>query len=133
MSEWIPQSYLNVFIAFLRCAAPILVMLLLFRCFRPLLSFRKQPEIWAWLILSDGKKIPITHWENIIGRHKRSDVVIDFPTVSRHLFLDMCNTYCPPLHSFFMGGAAPGVIGSEPRRKRRGDDDDDEYNSGISR
>ena len=84
MSEWIPQSYLNVFIAFLRCAAPILVMLLLFRCFRPLLSFRKQPEIWAWLILSDGKKIPITHWENIIGRHKRSDVVIDFPTVSRH-------------------------------------------------
>lgn len=56
------------------------------------------------------------------------------PTVSRHLFLDMCNTYCPPLHSFFMGGAAPGVIGSEPRhRKRRGDDDDDEYNGGISR
>lgn len=54
------------------------------------------------------------------------------PTVSRHLFLDMCNTYYPPLHSFFMGGAAPGVIGSE-RRKRRGDDDDDEYNNGISR
>lgn len=56
------------------------------------------------------------------------------PTVSRHLFLAMCNTYCPPLHSFFMGGAAPGVIGSEPRhRKRRGDDDDDDYNGGISR
>ena len=54
------------------------------------------------------------------------------PTVSRHLFLDMCNTYCPPLHSFFMGGAAPGVIGSEPRRRRRGDDDD-EYNGGIGR
>ena len=53
------------------------------------------------------------------------------PTVSRHLFLDMCNTYCPPLHSFFMGGAAPGV--SEPRRKKRDDDDDDEYNNGISR
>ena len=34
--------------------------------------------------MADGKKIPITHWENIIGRHKRSDVVIDFPTVSRH-------------------------------------------------
>ena len=83
MSGLIPETFLNVYISFLRYAAPVLVILLLFRCFRPLLSFRKEPEIWAWLILSDGKKIPITHWENIIGRHKRSDVVIDFPTVSR--------------------------------------------------
>jgi len=84
MSGMIPEVYLNVYIGFLRYAAPILVILLLFRCFRPLLTFRKEPEIWAWLMLEDGKKIPITHWENIIGRHKRSDVVIDFPTVSRH-------------------------------------------------
>ena len=27
--------------------------------------------------------MPITHWENVIGRSKRSDIVIDFPTVSR--------------------------------------------------
>ena len=60
------------------------MVLLLFRCCRPLLTFRKEPEIWAWLMLADGKKIPITHWENIIGRHKRCDVVIDFPTVSRN-------------------------------------------------
>ena len=83
MMDMIPETYLHVYIGFLRYAVPILVLLLLFRCCRPLLSFKKQPEIWAWLILSDGKKIPITHWENIIGRHKRSDVVIDFPTVSR--------------------------------------------------
>lgn len=83
MMDMIPETYLHVYIGFLRYAVPILVLLLLFRCCRPLLSFKKQPEIWAWLILTDGKKIPITHWENIIGRHKRSDVVIDFPTVSR--------------------------------------------------
>ena len=84
MSGMIPETYLHVYIGFLRYAAPILVVLLLFRCCRPLLTFRKEPEIWAWLMLSDGKKIPITHWENIIGRHKRCDVVIDFPTVSRN-------------------------------------------------
>ena len=84
MTEMIPATYFNVYIGFLRYAAPILVVLLLFRCIRPLLSFRKEPEIWAWLMLSDGKKIPITHWENIIGRHRKCDVVIDFPTVSRN-------------------------------------------------
>jgi len=80
----IPEVYLNVYIGFLRYAAPILVLFLLLRCYGPLLSFRKEPEIWAWLMMEDGKKIPITHWENIIGRSKRCDVVIDFPTVSRN-------------------------------------------------
>lgn len=84
MSHLIPEVYVNVYIGFLRYAAPIVAALLLLRCCQPLLTFRKEPEIWAWLMMADGKKIPITHWENIIGRHKRSDVVIDFPTVSRH-------------------------------------------------
>ncbi|HIT34801.1 MAG TPA: FtsW/RodA/SpoVE family cell cycle protein [Candidatus Faecousia intestinigallinarum] len=73
-----------VFIGFLRYAAPILALLLLIRCCKPLLTFRREPEIWAWLCLKDGKKLPITHWENVIGRSKRSDVIIDFPTVSRN-------------------------------------------------
>lgn len=84
MEGMIPAAYANVFIALLRCAAPILVALLLFRCIRPLLTFRREPEIWAWLIRQDGKKIPITHWENIIGRSKRCDIVLEFPTVSRN-------------------------------------------------
>ena len=76
-------TYGNVFIGILRMA-PILAVLLLFRCIRPLLTFRREPEIWAWLCLEDGKKHPLTHWENVIGRSKRSDIVIDFPTVSRN-------------------------------------------------
>ena len=76
-------AYINVFVAVLRWAAPILAAILLFRCIKPLLSFRREPEIWAWLCLADGNKLPITHWENVIGRSKRSDIIIDFPTVSR--------------------------------------------------
>ena len=43
MSGMIPETYLHVYIGFLRYAAPVLVLLLLFRCIRPLLTFRKEP------------------------------------------------------------------------------------------
>ena len=77
-------TYVNVFRSAMRFIIPILTILLLIRCIRPLLTFRREPEIWAWLCMPDGKKMPITHWENVIGRSKRSDVMIDFPTVSRN-------------------------------------------------
>ena len=76
-------AFYNILTAFMRWAAPIIAAILLLRCIRPLVSFRREPEIWGWLKLPDGSKLPITHWENVIGRHKRSDIVIDFPTVSR--------------------------------------------------
>ena len=77
-------TYIDVYNAVLRYAAPALILILLWRCAKPLLTFRREPEIWAWLYMTDGTKVPITHWENVIGRHKSSDVHIDFPTVSRN-------------------------------------------------
>ncbi len=76
-------TYADVFIGAFRWLGPILALVLLFRCLKPLLTFRREPEIWAWLCMSDETKLPITHWENVIGRSKRSDIVINFPTVSR--------------------------------------------------
>ncbi len=78
------NTYLYVFQTILRYAMPVLTAVLLLRCIRPLLTFRREPEIWAWLCLTNDKKLPITHWENVIGRSKRSDVVIDVPTISRN-------------------------------------------------
>ena len=69
--------------AVVRFLLPLLAFWVLFRCAKPLLTFRREPEIWAWLNLPDGNQLPITHWENIIGRNKRSDIVVDFPTISR--------------------------------------------------
>ena len=77
------ETYANVLVGILRYGAPLLAFILLLRCLKPLLTFRREPEIWAWLCLSDGTKLPITHWENVIGRSKRSDIVVDAPTVSR--------------------------------------------------
>ena len=77
------DAYVNVFTAVLRWVMPILTAILLFRCIRPLVAFRREPEIWGWLCLANGKKLAVTHWENVIGRSKHSDIVIDFPTISK--------------------------------------------------
>lgn len=77
------DTYSNVLVGVLRYGAPILACILLLRCLKPLLTFRREPEIWAWLCLEDGTRLPITHWESVIGRSKRSDIVIQSPAVSR--------------------------------------------------
>ena len=79
------QDTLTVeYIGFLRFAVPVLAAILLLRCVLPLLTFRREPEIWAWLNMADGTQVPITHGENVIGRSKSCDVTIDFSTVSRN-------------------------------------------------
>ena len=76
--------YVNVYIGLLRYAAPALAFVLLWRCLKPLMFFKREPEIWAWLSLEDGARYALTHWENVIGRSKSSDVHIDLSTVSRN-------------------------------------------------
>lgn len=72
------------YIAFSRIAVPALAALLLLRCILPLLTFRREPEIWAWLNLATGEQLPITHWESVIGRSKSCDVTIEFSAISRN-------------------------------------------------
>ena len=37
-----------------RYLAPALALLILWRCAKPLLRFRREPETWAWLVMPDG-------------------------------------------------------------------------------
>lgn len=78
------ELWFGSYIGFLRYAVPALSAFLLLRCIMPLLTFRREPEIWGWLNMEDGTQIPITHWENVIGRSKSCDVTIQFPTISRN-------------------------------------------------
>ena len=82
--EMIRSISVESYLAFLRYASPVLLGLLLLRCCTPLLTFRREPEIWAWLTMEDGEKVPVTHWENIIGRSRSSDIIVDVGTVSRN-------------------------------------------------
>ena len=79
-----PALLASEYVGFLRLSLPVLTVLLLLRCFLPLLTFRREPEIWAWLNLSDGSQIPVTHWETVIGRSKSCDVTFGLGSVSRN-------------------------------------------------
>ena len=78
------ETYAAVFLAVSRYLIPALGLWLLLHCARPLISFRREPEIWAWLRFSDGSQVAVTHWENVIGRSKSSDINIALSTVSRN-------------------------------------------------
>ena len=62
----------------------ILAAFILFKSIRSLLEAKNTPETWAFLALPDESHVPLTHWENVIGRAKSADVVVDILTVSRN-------------------------------------------------
>ena len=69
--------------AFVRFLFPVLAVLILWRAVRSLLKIPHTPETWGLLSLPNGASIPLTHWENIIGRGRSADVRLGYPSVSR--------------------------------------------------
>ena len=72
-----------VYGAVLRYVFPILALMILVRCAKSLLTFAKEPEVWAYLALPSGDRLPVTHWENTVGRGHGCDLILDYPTISR--------------------------------------------------
>lgn len=64
-------------------ALPLLAIWLLLRCVRSMLREKYEPETWAYLVDGNGERLPLNHWECIIGRAASSDVIVDDPAVSR--------------------------------------------------
>ena len=62
---------------------PILALMILIRTIHSLLTVPCLPEVWAYLTLPNGAQEPLTHWENILGRGGNSDVILNYPVVSR--------------------------------------------------
>ena len=81
LSEAVPAA--DLLNAVLRYLFPVLALVILGRCARSLLLYHKEPEIWAWLSAPNGDRLPVTHWETLLGRAKTCDVVLDYPTISR--------------------------------------------------
>ena len=68
----------------LRVLLIALGLAVLIRCLLSLFQEKHQKELWGTLTLSNGTKYELNHWENVIGRSKSSDVVLDFPSISRN-------------------------------------------------
>ena len=49
-----------------------------------LLTTRATPEIWGYFMVEDGGGFPITHWENVIGRSRSTDITIPLRTISNN-------------------------------------------------
>lgn len=62
---------------------PLLAILILVRCGRSLLQGKIETEVWGFLVTANQEAFPLNHWENLIGRSHRCDVVLSYPTVSR--------------------------------------------------
>ena len=76
----IPAKYITTS---LRWIFLFLAVYILLTSIISLLSTRATPEVWGYLYLEKGESLPITHWENIIGRSSSSDLKIKNETISK--------------------------------------------------
>lgn len=61
----------------------VLAIFILIRQIHSLLRSKNPSEIWAYLGCPDGSSVPLTHWENLIGRGRGCDVILNLNSVSR--------------------------------------------------
>ena len=66
-----------------RFVFPILALMILVGAIHSLWKVKHPDEVWGYLAMANGVRLPITHWENIIGRAPSCDVQIEYPSVSR--------------------------------------------------
>lgn len=66
-----------------RWACAGLGVLILMHQLLSLLRMRNPSEIWAYLRCPDGTSVPLTHWENLIGRSRGCDIILNLSSVSR--------------------------------------------------
>ena len=60
----------------------LLSLAIMLRCIRSMLRERYDPELWAYL--RAGKlTLPVTHWENLIGRSRSADLRLELPGIRR--------------------------------------------------
>ena len=67
-----------------RWLLPVLGAAIFLRIIHLLFQDRKSKKPWGYLYLAGGSRIPVTRWENLIGRSKYCDIVINLPTISRN-------------------------------------------------
>lgn len=75
--------YVGAAVGAVRWMTALLACFILYRTARSLLAHRVDEEVWAYLRLPNGAVLPVSHWENTVGRAPGSDLVLNYPTVSR--------------------------------------------------
>src|SRR5690554_3116972 len=77
------QLVTEVYTFAIRWLFPVLAIAIFLQCILPLLLNKKAKKVWGYLNMVNGTRIPIHNWENLIGRGKYADLIINLPFVSR--------------------------------------------------
>ena len=108
-----------------RYALILLSLAIIVRCIRSMLREHYEPEVWAYMRVG-RESLPITHWENIIGRSRSSDIWLDREGISRvHAVLSRGDKHGWMLYDIFSKGGVwvNGVkVGLNGSRLANGDE-----------
>ena len=102
----------------------ILSIFILARQIFSLLRAKNPSEIWAYLGCPDGTSVPLTHWENLIGRGRSCDIILNLNSVSRShatLIRDSAGIWKYNDLNSKNGSAINGVRVKEPTVLKAGD------------
>lgn len=102
----------------------ILSIFILARQIRSLLQAKNPSEIWAYLACPDDTSVPLTHWENLIGRSRGCDIILNLDSVSRShatLIRDSAGVWKYNDLNSKNGSAVNGIPVTEPTVLKAGD------------
>lgn len=77
----------NIGVLYTAVARWVFVALAIFivvRAIKSLLVTKNPSEVWAYIQIDGIENYPLTHWENLIGRHKSCDIQVNDDLVSRN-------------------------------------------------
>ena len=84
-SGWAASGTLAAFLSYLvyfsRFLLPVAAIAVISRCAYSMLRERYEPEVWGYLDLPDGSRVPLRSWECTVGSADSCDVVVQSPTV----------------------------------------------------
>lgn len=80
----ISQTVINIFSTVVRWVFPLLALYILGKCVYSLLRTQPTKKVMAALVnVANHDELLLTSWENSIGRGGSSDIVLNYPPVSR--------------------------------------------------
>ncbi len=74
--------FTSYMLTFSKAVMVLLSIMILVRCVRSMLREKYEPETWAYLRVGRDT-LPVTHWENLIGRSRSADIHLDLEKISR--------------------------------------------------
>ena len=78
------EAAVELYTLLVRWIFPVLALIIFYRGVVPLLQNIRGRRLWGYLCTSDGVRIPLKNWENLIGRSRFCDIVLNLPFVSRN-------------------------------------------------